>query len=271
MNHELDQADHAAHSHNYLELAFILSGQAQHLTVEGVAPCVAGELIVIPTGAWHGYAECEQLELVNCLFSPQLLTRELAWLEADPELAGLLRMGHYARHPQVFKLEVPASDCEAVKECLLRLKELYQTGANTTLLVASLLQLLESLRGACRGVAPISTLGADLHPSVLHALSLLRKQMDADWRLDVLSEQLRLNPSYLVRLFRAQVGEPPMKYLSRMRAERAANYLLTTHLRVGEIGQRVGWPDPKVFSRNFKQHFGQRASEYRKQMLRAFA
>jgi transcriptional regulator GlxA family with amidase domain len=35
-----------------------------------------------------------------------------------------------------------------------------------------------------------------------------------------------------------------MKYLSRMRVERAVNYLLTTHLRVGVSGQRVGWSDP---------------------------
>ncbi|WPJ96099.1 cupin domain-containing protein [Coraliomargarita algicola] len=73
MNYEQAQAEHVAHSHNYLELAFILRGHARHLTVKGESICRSGELIVIPKGAWHGYSDCQDLELVNCLFSPQLL------------------------------------------------------------------------------------------------------------------------------------------------------------------------------------------------------
>ncbi|WPJ96100.1 helix-turn-helix transcriptional regulator [Coraliomargarita algicola] len=169
----------------------------------------------------------------------------------------------------MLKLEVTAADREAVKQCLLCVQDHYQMGASMPLLLASLLQLLESLRTTCRGISSSSICGRDIHPSVLQALTLFREQMDEDWNLSVLADQLHLNPSYLVRLFRSQVGEPPMKCLARMRAERAANYLLSTRLRVGEIGQLVGWSDPKVFSRNFRQYFAQRASEYREHMLGA--
>ncbi|MBC2601735.1 helix-turn-helix domain-containing protein [Puniceicoccus vermicola] len=37
--------------------------------------------------------------------------------------------------------------------------------------------------------------------------------------------------------------------------------------RVGEIGERVGWSDPKRFAENFRRHFGMKASEYRRRML----
>lgn len=270
MNHELEQAEHAAHSHNYLELAFILGGSARHLTVKGESICQQGDLIVIPKGAWHGYSDCRKLEVVNCLFSPQLLSRELAWLEDDPELACLLNFGHYGLQDQVFKIEVRPEDRKAVRKGLLDLESVYQAGGVQTLLLASMLQLLEQLRASCRLSSLPSRVGAELHPSVVRALRLFREQMDAEWRLDVMANQLRLNPSYLVRLFREQVGESPMAYLSRIRAEQAANCLLATRLRVGEIGYQVGWSDPKVFSRNFRRHFGMRASDYRKRMLRSF-
>tara|TARA_B100001971_G_scaffold102173_1_gene94174 strand:- start:12178 stop:12366 length:189 start_codon:yes stop_codon:yes gene_type:complete len=58
-----------------------------------------------------------------------------------------------------------------------------------------------------------------------------------------------------------------MKYLAERRAKMAANLLLSTPLRVGEIGQQVGWSDPKVFSRNFRKYFGMKASDYRRRML----
>ncbi|MDQ8194743.1 AraC family transcriptional regulator [Coraliomargarita sp. SDUM461004] len=270
MNHEQAQAEHAAHSHNYLELAFILGGRARHHTVRGESICRSGDLIVIPKGAWHGYSDCHELELVNCLFSPHLLCQELAWLDDDPDLAVLLNIGACRWQSEVFKIEVQASEQAALRKQLSALESIYQTSKPRTRLIAAILEVLEQLRTSCRCALLPTSLESNLHPSVVRALYLFQEQMDVDWRLEALAKHLRLDPSYLVRLFRAQMGQPPMKYLARMRAERAANYLLSTDWRIGEIGLKVGWPDPKVFARNFRRHFGMRASEYRKRMLGEF-
>ncbi|WP_269524511.1 AraC family transcriptional regulator [Coraliomargarita parva] len=268
MNHVREQESHAAHSHSYLELAFVLQGSASHITVQGGDACRRGDLIVIPRGAWHAYADCRGLELVNCLFSPRMLGNELGWLEEDPELARLLAMGPYSLRPEVFKIKVGESGLTQVEAHLEHLGRAYQAESPRTVLIASVLQLLEALRASLSRPVPALQANHKLHPSVRRALESFSGQLDRDWRLPELASLLRLNPSYLVRLFHEQTGLSPMKYLSQLRAERAANLLLSTRLRVGEIGLQVGWPDPKVFSRKFRQHFGMRASEYRLKMLR---
>lgn len=70
--------------------------------------------------------------------------------------------------------------------------------------------------------------------------------------------------SHLTRLFRDQVGESPMRYVTRMRLTRAATLLSDSDLTVAEIAHAVGFPDPYHFSRRFKQAMGQSPAHYRR-------
>jgi AraC family L-rhamnose operon transcriptional activator RhaR len=78
-----------------------------------------------------------------------------------------------------------------------------------------------------------------------------------------LAEQLSIAEAYLVRRFKAATGLPPMAWLNRLRAERAAALLLRTDAPVAEIGRAVGWEDPNYFARRFRAHFGLSATDYR--------
>ncbi|MGZ0654856.1 AraC family transcriptional regulator [Coraliomargarita sp. W4R72] len=267
MNHFKQHQEHAAHFHNYLELAFILSGTARHMTVVGESWLSAGAVIVVPRGSWHAYSDCQDLEIVNCLFSPQMLGRELAWLVNDEELGALFGLRQAGGLQEVVKIDLVETHLTQLRAQLLRLKEAYEQGRHRTLLVCYLLEGLELLRDPIALQWQTLTEGDACSPVVARAIELFHRSLDVDWTLEDLAVQLKLNPSYLIRLFRNQIGMPPMKYLARERAKRAANLLLSTSLRIGEIGINVGWSDPKVFARNFRQHYGMRASDYRKQML----
>lgn len=74
---------------------------------------------------------------------------------------------------------------------------------------------------------------------------------------------MRLDEAYLVRLFKAAVGIPPMAYLARIRVERAVGLLLHTPAPVSDIGRRVGWSDPNYFARRFRAHTGLSPTAYR--------
>jgi AraC-like DNA-binding protein len=82
--------------------------------------------------------------------------------------------------------------------------------------------------------------------------------------LCVLAAELHLAPGYLVRLFKAATGLPPMAYLGQLRAEHAAVLLLHSADSVTGIGRAVGWPDQSNFARRFKAHYGLSATTYRK-------
>jgi AraC-like DNA-binding protein len=65
-----------------------------------------------------------------------------------------------------------------------------------------------------------------------------------------------LSPYHLSRLFSAQAQVPPMRFLRRLRANRAKALLHRRELKAAEVGRMVGYPTLQHFSRMFKQETG---------------
>lgn len=83
--------------------------------------------------------------------------------------------------------------------------------------------------------------------------------------IQMLSEQLQMNTSYLSRLFKQEAGNTFTEFLAKYRIEKAKQYLVETTLRVSEITYRVGLKDPFYFSTLFKKYVGQNPTDYREQ------
>lgn len=266
-NHVLHEMDQEAHDHNCLELAFVLSGRARHVTIDGCEACAQGDLLIIPLGAWHSYADARGLELVNCLLSPSMLQNELAWLAGDEVLGMVLGLSAASSLMQPSRWRMAPAQMERTKPLLFELLASWQRSAPKVELLGHLLLLLAQVSKVVVSVGAPPASDGQMHASVARAIRLLHDTIAHEWTLGELAGQLRLNPSYLVRLFRIHTQLPPMKYLDRLRANRAATLLFSTSLTIGEIGARVGWADPKLFARQFRQHFGQSATRYRAQLL----
>ena len=127
-----------------------------------------------------------------------------------------------------------------------------------SLLFGQLGQAVAQDRGALSGEPGTA------HPAVVRAMRLLEADLAQDWTLTGLAAELHLAPGYLVRLFNAATGLPPMAYLAQLRAEHAAVLLLHSDEPVTSIGRTVGWPDQSMFARRFKAHYGLSATTYRK-------
>lgn len=268
MNRLRGRADSAAHDHNFLEIAFILKGDVRHLVIQGEERCRTGDIYVIPIGAWHGYRGAGELEICNCLLSPALLERELAWMKTDPVFGPLFGLGEPRGLARIRRLRWPPSRRPVLIAHLEALQAAYEEGQPRTAVIGRLFLLFALLHDAARGCLARTPARDETHPRVRQGLELLHHSLSESWTLGKLAARLRLNPSYAVRLFRAQTGLSPMKLLQRIRAEKAATLLLSSHQRVGEVGLEVGWPDPRHFARNFAGYFGMSASQYRRRMGR---
>jgi len=67
-------------------------------------------------------------------------------------------------------------------------------------------------------------------------------------------------------LFKADTGEPPMRYLNGLRMARARELLesaVQSHLSIKEIAARVGCRDVSYFVRDFEKRFGLSPKRYR--------
>jgi len=74
--------------------------------------------------------------------------------------------------------------------------------------------------------------------------------------------------SGLHQAFREIMGKAPMQFVRDIRIRSAQLLLAGSDLRVGEIGQRVGYPDPFHFSRTFKASSGLSPSRFRLEQRR---
>lgn len=73
-----------------------------------------------------------------------------------------------------------------------------------------------------------------------------------------------LNPKYLGELFKKETGMYFQEYLAGYRLDLAKEMLLDVRLRVGEVGEQVGYQDAKYFSKLFKKYVGVTPKQYKK-------
>ncbi|MDR1616058.1 MAG: response regulator [Syntrophomonadaceae bacterium] len=93
----------------------------------------------------------------------------------------------------------------------------------------------------------------------------IRKNYQNEITLGTIAEEAGFTPDYLSRLFKKRNKESPVKFLTRIRVEKAKNLLIELpEAEVGIIGEMVGYKDPYYFSRVFKTNTGMYPTEFRK-------
>ncbi|ULO10435.1 AraC family transcriptional regulator [Paenibacillus sp. 19GGS1-52] len=81
--------------------------------------------------------------------------------------------------------------------------------------------------------------------------------------LDVV-DYVKIERSYLFRLFKEENGVSLSGYLTAFRIRRACELLRTSHLSVKSVAYSVGYQDPLYFSKVFKKATSYTPSEYKK-------
>lgn len=77
------------------------------------------------------------------------------------------------------------------------------------------------------------------------------------------AQYANLTRSYLYKLFKKSFDVSPKSYLTYIRMYHASELLKQTNLPIKQIAENVGYQDPLLFSKNFKQHFEMTATNYR--------
>ncbi|MBO9596510.1 MAG: response regulator [Cohnella sp.] len=67
---------------------------------------------------------------------------------------------------------------------------------------------------------------------------------------------LNVSESYLSRSFSEQIGQSFMKYLMKVRIDKAKEILVTSRFRIYEVAEKVGYANTEHFSRSFKEVTG---------------
>ncbi|MBS1726929.1 MAG: helix-turn-helix transcriptional regulator [Armatimonadetes bacterium] len=83
------------------------------------------------------------------------------------------------------------------------------------------------------------------------------------------AESIQISHNHLIRIFRQELGITPSEFIRTKRMQEAFNLLVTTNGSIKEVGQKVGYPDPKHFHRVVLATFGTGPAEVRRNRSRA--
>ncbi|WP_160297231.1 helix-turn-helix domain-containing protein [Paenibacillus sp. IHBB 10380] len=98
---------------------------------------------------------------------------------------------------------------------------------------------------------------------IWEALEYMNRHYDRQLTRSQMAKMVGFNTSYFSRLFHKRVGRSFSDHLSRVRVDKAKQYLLTSDATLGAIAAKVGYADGLYLSRKFKQIVGMSPTEYR--------
>ncbi len=91
----------------------------------------------------------------------------------------------------------------------------------------------------------------------------IEEHLDQDLSLVRLAKMIHFNPSYLSRLFKQEIGVNLSVYIEERRVKRAKELLKSNHLKISEVGLKIGYDAPHSFTRFFKRMTGMTPQDYR--------
>ncbi|HJD21595.1 MAG TPA: response regulator [Candidatus Gemmiger faecigallinarum] len=101
------------------------------------------------------------------------------------------------------------------------------------------------------------------HRAIRLAMAYIRENYARDLTMDQLAEKVCLSKGYLSNLFKNEVGVSVMQYITMLRMQKARQLLLTTNMRLGDIGEIVGYHNQSYFCLTFKKFYGVTANSLR--------
>lgn len=98
--------------------------------------------------------------------------------------------------------------------------------------------------------------------STAQALDYIRAHFTEQLSLSQISERVYLSESYLSRRIKKAVGMTFVEYVTKLRMEKALEYLSAPNPVIGEIAAQLGYSDYRYFSGCFKRYTGYSPSEF---------
>ena len=129
----------------------------------------------------------------------------------------------------------------------------------TEMLFIQVVRVWLEQQDACRG----GWLAALRDQSISTALGLIHQFPERGWKVEELAEAVALSRSAFSSRFTELVGEPPMKYLTRWRMNKAAR-LLKNDVEMEKIAQQLGYISEVAFRKAFKREMGVPPARYRR-------
>ena len=252
------------HEHDFLELAYVSYGSAEHIIGNSKVKIGVGDYFFIDYNTVHSYESTSgsAIEVVNCLFKPRFIDNSLTYCRSFR-----LLLNHYLIKVKTETLRISPVDTMFHDDdgsvgsyfgTLVREYNEKQPGFSEMMRCT----LIEVILTTVRRIAT-TDFGDD-------AIRFLTDYVSENYRkplsLSVLARQVGYSLPYLSERFKQTMGSGFKEYLIKIRIDEACRLLANTDKKIVDIAADVGYTDVNFFYSVFRRITGQSPREFRSQL-----
>jgi transcriptional regulator GlxA family with amidase domain len=107
------------------------------------------------------------------------------------------------------------------------------------------------------------------HADIRDLQAWIMANLEEDHRVEALADRIAMSPRNFARLFLAETGMTPAKFVEMARIDAARHYLESSELSIEVVSDKSGFKDPERMRRAFVRQLGVNPQSYRNRFSRA--
>ena len=253
------------HSHQFLELSYVLDGKATH-TTEGITTVLSkGDYFIIDYNRYHEYQQIGDTPFVimNCLFLPSLIDETLTGCEELSEVVRnyLIKLDFYQvkDHPTNFVYHDSDGWIGTLFQQLHREYEEKSMGYFETIRSYMILILIHIMRQI-----EVPNAYDSRNEMIWYIIDYVEKNYTEKLSLTTISQKYNYTLQHVSTLFKQEVGMNFQEYVQSVRIKESCRLLINTNQKVSNIATKVGYTNIKYFNEVFKRHMEMTPRDFRK-------
>ncbi len=254
-------AGEAIHSHDFIEIIYIISGDGMQVIDGAEYPVSRGDVLFINYGSTHSFRTEEILEYVNISFSPETVGERLITPENAFALLSLTAFNEMRGANDGGKLSFYGNERDKIENIIYSMLE--ENCAKSDYYGAVMQSYMNIL--IVKMLRKVNLGADDKYDGIWKELSnYIDDNLDSRLTLDALAKKCFYNPSYFSRAFKEKFGVSFKEYVTRRRIDYAAELLEQTELSVDDVWATAGFTDRSSFYQLFSKYTDSTPSDYRK-------
>ena len=255
-----------AHTHDFIEIIYMLSGHAEQYVNDEVYHVSRGDLLFLNYGATHRFSSEAPFSYVNICFDPAVLAGAIITPENAFAVLQLTAFAEIRMESDNGVVSFGVSEREEIEFLLSSMQREYErktAGWNTVLESYMNVLLIHILRK----LTVVSSTETRRDDEMWRALSdYIDRNLGAELSLSALAGKCFYNPSYFSRVFKERFGMSLTEYVSRRKIEQIISLARDQSLSVEELAMRAGFSSKSTMYRTFQKVKGISFSEFRKDL-----
>lgn len=256
------------HTHEYLELAYIVSGTFRQRILDKEIIFKQGELCLIDKNCLHqDYLDNGPACILFIGIANEMFDDILSDQAADIRIVSFLRTALLKQKSlwQFLHFKPMDDSSHEVEEYLLKLlQELIRYDKASYYICHGYLMRIFRLLSSCYDISISVEMQKKMNWLLFDEITSYIRQNYNEISLKQLSDHFHFNEDYFNRLIKTKTGMTYTEYVQNLRLKEAEKLLLKTELNIDDIAARVGYQNKGYFYKIFINKYNMTPAEFRK-------